>query len=302
MKLHRLRGNNRILLSVFMIRSGMTGTHTIELGGVQKTLLLPLWGRAVETRKAHPLLVDETAVKIIGAIDYDFSAIARNISVTIQLTWIARSLHSDRTLREFLKRHPHATIVNLGCGLDTTFDRIDNGHLHWYDLDFPDVMDLRKRFLQDSDRRHSIASSILDEGWLREVKVADAVFFLAAGVLYYLQESQIKALLIKLADVFPGAEVLFDACSPLGRKMANEKVIKAGGMDESAMLTWELRRAKDIQSWDSRIAVIAEYPIFQNMKHGLSIREKWATFLSDILGIMSMVHLRLGSRLSTASK
>ena len=280
-------------MSVFMIGSGMTGTHTIELGAVQKTLLLPLWGRAVEARKAHPLLVDETAVKIIGTINYDFSAIARNISVTSQLAWIARSLHTDRTLREFLTHHPNASVVNLGCGLDTTFDRSDNGRLQWYDLDFPDVIDLRKRFLPDSDRRHSIASSILDEEWLREMKVADAVFFLAAGVLYYLQESQIKAFLIKLADAFPGTEVFFDACSPLGRKIANEKVIKAGGMDESAMLTWGLRRAKDIQSWDSRIAVIAEYPIFQNMKHGLSISEKWATFLSDILGIMSMVHLRL---------
>jgi len=276
----------------------MTGTHTIELGGVQKTLLLPLWGRAVETRKSRPLLVDEAAVKIIASIDYDFSAIARNISVTTQLSWIARSLHADRTLREFLERHPQATVVNLGCGLDTTFDRIDNGHLRWYDLDFPDVIDLRKRFFPDSDRRHSIASSMLDEGWLREVEIADAVFFLAAGVMYYLQESQIKALLIRLADTFPGAEVLFDACSPLGRKMANEKVIKAGGMDESAMLRWGLRRAKDLQSWDNRIAVIAEYPTFHNMKHGRSIKEKWAMFLSDILGIISMVHLRLGSRIA----
>ena len=164
------------------------------------------------------------------------------------------------------------------------------------------MIDLRKRFLPDSDRRHSIASSMLDEGWWHEVKVADSAFFFAAGVMYYLEESQIKGLLIKLADVFPGAEVLFDACSPLGRKMANEKVIKAGGMDESAMLTWELRRAKDIQRWDSRIAVIAQYPLFRNMKRGLSIKEKWATLVSDTLGIMSMVHLRLGSRLSTASQ
>jgi len=80
--------------------------------------------------------------------------------------------------------------------------------------------------------------------------------------------------------------------------IANEKVIKAGGMDESAMHTWGLRRAKDVQSWGSRIAVIAEYTIFQNMKHGLSISQKWATFLSDILRITSMVHLRLGRRLT----
>ena len=83
-----------------------------------------------------------------------------------------------------------------------------------------------------------MSGSLLDDAWLRLLKVAEAIFFLAAGVLYYLQESQVKAFLIRLASTFPGAEILFDACFPLGRKIANEKVIKAGGMDENAMLKW----------------------------------------------------------------
>ena len=71
----------------------------VELGSVQKTLLLPLWGRAVETGKAHPLLVDRTAARIVASLDYDFSTIARNISPITRPAWIARSLHIDRTLR-----------------------------------------------------------------------------------------------------------------------------------------------------------------------------------------------------------
>lgn len=267
-----------------------------ELGSVQKTLLLPLWGRAVETRKAHPLLIDETAVRIIAAIDYDFAVIARNIGAITQLAWIARSLHTDRTAREFLQRHPDATIVNLGCGLDTTFERVDNGRLRWYDLDFPDVIELRKRLLPDRERRRLMAGSLLEDAWLGQLEGGDAVLFIAAGVLYYLQESEVKALLIRLAGAFPGAELVFDACSPRGLKVANQKVIKAGGMDESAMLKWGLRRAKEMGSWDSRIRVLADYPIFRTVKGGLSLGEKIGTALSDALGIMSMVHLRLGSR------
>lgn len=269
--------------------------NAVELGSVQKTLLLPLWGRAVESGKARPLLVDQTAVKIIATLDYDFSIIAQGISTISQLAWIARSLHMDRTIREFLKRHPGATIVNLGCGLDTTFERVNNGRLCWYDLDLPDVIELRRRFIPESDRRKFIASSLLDEAWLRQLETADPIFFLAAGVFYYLQESQVKAFLIKLADAYLGSEVMFDACSPLGLKMANKRVIKAGGMDESAILKWGLPRARDLQSWDGRITVLSDYPIFQNMKQGLSIREKWGTFLSDALRIMSIIHVRLGS-------
>jgi O-methyltransferase involved in polyketide biosynthesis len=274
----------------------MTMMNTLELGSVQKTLLLPLWGRAVETRRATPLLVDHAAAEIIARIGYDFSTIARNISPITRLAWIARSLHIDRTIREFLERHAKATIVNLGCGLDTTFERVDDGHLRWFDLDLPDVMDLRKRVIPDSDRRRSIACSLFDQEWLHQLKTTDSIFFVAAGVFYYFEKSQLKPFFVRLADAFPGAEVFFDACSPLGLKTANKKVIKAGGMDESAILRWGLRQASDLELWDSGIVVVSEYPIFQNLKGRLSIGEKLGTILSDALRIMSMVHVRLGTR------
>jgi O-methyltransferase involved in polyketide biosynthesis len=102
----------------------MVDKKAIDLGIIQETLLLPLWGRAVETQKRRPLLNDDTAVAIMANINYDFSVIANNISFLTQFAWIARSLHIDQVIRQFLKKHPKATIINIGCCLDTTYDRV----------------------------------------------------------------------------------------------------------------------------------------------------------------------------------
>src|SRR5512140_1405258 len=100
----------------------MNNRITINLGNVQKTLFLPLWGRAVETRKKHPLLVDETAARILDQVDYDFSPMAQNLDELTQIAWIKRSLICDQVIRNFLTKYPDGTIVNIGCGLDTTFE------------------------------------------------------------------------------------------------------------------------------------------------------------------------------------
>ena len=263
----------------------------VDLRNVQKTLLLPLWGRAVETRKRKPLLVDKTAVEIIERIDYDFTTIATNINPITQLAWIARSLHVDRTVREFLERHPHGTIVNIGCGLDTTFERVDNGSLLWYDLDLPDVVALRKQFISDSQRRRHIASSFLDEAWCSELKAEDSILFIAAGVFYYFEEDQMKRCLSRLAGSFPGGEAFFDAASPLGMRTANKVVIQAGGMDRSSFLKWGIESAYEIESWDHRIRVVEEFPMFRGIKRRVSFKAKIGTFMSDVLRIMFMVRL-----------
>jgi len=118
----------------------MSEKIAVDLGNVQKTLFLPLWGRAFESQKENPLLVDKTALEIIDKVDHDFSVMARKISELTRIGWIMRSICADEVVKAFLGKYPLATIVNLGCGLDTTFDRVDNGTLVWYDLDLPDVV------------------------------------------------------------------------------------------------------------------------------------------------------------------
>jgi O-methyltransferase involved in polyketide biosynthesis len=154
------------------------------------------------------------------------------------------------------------------------------------------VIELRRNLIPEPTRSESIAGSFLDESWLRQVRADDSVLFIAAGVFYYFDDVQIKNLFIRLADTFPVSEIIFDIASPLGVKVANKKVIEAGGMDKTAFLKWGIETVKHIQAWDKRITLIDEYPLFKGMRKGLSFRNKYGTFLSDHLKIMSMVHLK----------
>ncbi len=272
----------------------MTEKVAVELGNVQITLLLPLWGRAVETQKKKPLLRDAAAAEIISKIDYDFRTIAGNISEITRFEWIARSLYIDRTIETFLQKYPHATVVNIGCGLDTTFERTDNGKLLWYDLDLPDAIALRKNFLQETERRKFISYSFLDEGWFREIKARENVLFIAAGVMYYFEEAQVKQILNSMASYFTDSEFIFDAASPMGVETANKKVIQRSGLDERSFLKWGIASALEIPKWHKNIELIREYAMFKGLTTGLTLRNKILALISDRYRIMYMVHLRFG--------
>jgi O-methyltransferase involved in polyketide biosynthesis len=270
----------------------MTNRVNINLGNVQKTLFLPLWGRAVETKKRKPMLVDETAVRIIDQINYDFSQITQNLDELSRIAWIKRSQVCDRIVKNFLASYPEGTIVNVGCGLDTTFERIDNGKLRWYDLDLEDVIELRKKFIKENERRKFIASSFLERDWLENIAVTGNVLFIAAGLFYYFEERQIKGFIVRLIDRYTGSEILFDVSSPIGVKVANKKVIESSGLDEKSYLTWGLKNKKDMLAWDPRIRIIGTHYYFRTLQIGL--RNILMGMLSDFLGIQYMVHLRLG--------
>lgn len=265
---------------------------SIKTGNVQETLLLPLWGRATETRKSNPRLVDKKAVEIIDKLDYDFSTITNNISDLSIAGWVARSLHIDRTVSQFIEKYPGATIINLGCGMDTTFDRIDNGKIMFYELDFPEVIELRKSFYQDTERHKSIASSFLEKKWYDEIKDPKGLLCIAGGVLYYSEEEQIKDFFISMADHFGQCDFYFDSLSPLGIKIGNKQVLKKGGVD-IALAGWGLKRIKSLEEWDDRITVVDATPMYKGMKKGIPLSQKLGLTIPDLLGVCHMVYVRI---------
>ena len=264
---------------------------SIKKGNVQETLLLPLWGRAYETKKANPRLIDKKAVEIVEKLDYDFSMIVKTQSMS-QHGWVARSLHTDKMALQFMQKHPKAAIVNIGCGMDTTFSRIDNGKITFYELDLPDVIELRNHFFEDSERHKSIASSFLDTKWFKEISVVDGLLCLAGGVLYYFDEEQIKNFFIAAADYFGKCDFYFDSLSPLGIKIGNKHVLKSGGMG-SALGAWGLKPVKSLEKWDKRIKVINSMPMHKGIKKGVPLSTKIFLTIPDILGVCSMVHIRM---------
>ena len=243
----------------------MTEKLKVKLGSVQETLLLPLWGRATETKSGKSGFSDEKAVEIINSIDYDFSEIEKNLYSVSRLSWIARCIQIDSIITDFIKKYPQATIVNIGCGLDTTFERIDNGSIKFYDLDLPDTIELRRNFFSDTDRRKMISSSFLDKDWLNLIDADNGLLFISAGVLYYFEEAQIKKFLTDLSGRYTAYDFVFDAASPFGIKMANRNVIKKGGMNSSAFLKWGLKSAGVIEKWDKRIHVVKSLHNLYNM-------------------------------------
>jgi O-methyltransferase involved in polyketide biosynthesis len=271
----------------------MGNASEIKLGSVQKTLLLPLWGRAIETQKQKPLLVDNKAVSIINSIPYDFTAISKNISKPTQYAWIARSIYFDKKIKAFLDLYPEATVVNIGCGLDTTFDRVDNGRVQWIDLDLPDTIDLRKKYISETDRRCFIPKSVFDKSWYDRVERKDNVMLLIAGVLYYFDESGVKGLFGDFHTFLPGAEIIFDYASGIGVRVSNKKVIEAGGMDKSAYLRWGIDDILEIEKWSSNFKVISNMPMFREHKKNYPLTKRLGMNVSDMLRIMSVAHIKI---------
>ena len=137
----------------------------VELGQVQRTLFIPLLARARESRSRRPLLIDPKAVELVGAIDFNPATYGMGLRFIV----VIRTMILDWWVRQFLAEHPGGTVVELGTGLNTRFERTDNGSVHWIDLDLPDTIALRRRYFADTDRRRMIAASLLDEDWLSQV-------------------------------------------------------------------------------------------------------------------------------------
>jgi len=264
-----------------------------DLKGVQKTLLLPLWGRAVETQKEKPILVDEEAVKIINSIDYDFSQIAEKISPISRASWIARSVFFDQRIKDYLISNPYGTVINIGCGLDTTYERVNNGKAIWYELDFPEVIATRKLFIQESSTRKFLPYSVFDNTWYSEIAKKDYILIMIAGVIYYFDESEVKKLLNDFQREFKKNTVIFDFCSTNGKKIANKAVIEESGMDKNPNLRWGTDNIYEIEKWNNGIHVDETMKMFAIHRKKFPFMKRFGMWMSDILSIMSLAKITI---------
>jgi O-methyltransferase involved in polyketide biosynthesis len=255
----------------------------VELGPVQETLLIPLLGRAEETKKKRGLLRDEKAVEIVDRLEYDFGKWRRAKSL---VGTSIRTRMFDRYVERFLTDHPTSTIVELGCGLNTRFERVDNGRLRWFDLDLPDVIALRRRFFEDEPRRTMLACSVLDPEWMEPVAATGGPWlFVSEAVLIYLQAAEVRRAILQLANRFPRAELVFDttdrACvSGQGRHDAMRHLPK------ESWFRWACDDPKEVEAWSADLEVVesktfaeADADIVQRMPFSVRLVVRWLPFL-----------------------
>jgi O-methyltransferase involved in polyketide biosynthesis len=241
--------------------------QTINLGIVQETLLIPLWSRAVEASQPEPILYDAKAQEIVAQLDYDFQKFTAAKSTQVMMCLRGRAI--DQLVQNLLVQHPQATVVEIGAGLDTRFERLDNGQLRWFDLDLSDAIAVRQQFFAETERRQFISGSALEPDWVSRVQASrgDApVLFIAEGVLLYFTETQVKTFLKLLADHFPGSCLIFDAASPfILRNRRSYEAVK----HTAAKFQWGIENIKEIELWDERYRVadsryICHFPEFKH--------------------------------------
>ncbi|WP_185806935.1 class I SAM-dependent methyltransferase [Bacillus salinus] len=225
----------------------------IKLEKEKETLLITFYSKVLETQKKNPILVDEEAVKLMQRIEYDYSLL--KVPKKTQITVCIRAKLMDDYVSEFLLKHPQGTVINMGCGLDTRFFRVDNGAVKWFDLDFPEVMELKSKFFPETDRYRHISSSVTDWTWLEQIQIEGKVMVVAEGLLMYVQENEVKILFEKLQHKLPGSQFVFDVFSSMTvNKINRHPSIKKTG----ANLYWGIDDAKEIERWGDNFAFIEE--------------------------------------------
>lgn len=233
--------------------------YKIEKNSVQETLVIPLYGRKMCTELYPNLFRDDTAVRLMNEIDYDFSILEKKSESLMQRFGFLEAAMRQNDLawevRDYLKSHPNAAVVNLGCGLDDTGRSCDNGSCVIYNLDFPDVIAARDAMLPAGEREHNIPCNLNDTAWFDEIDASGGAVFFAAGVFYYFLKDQVRTLVQKMAGAFPGAKLVFDAANERAVKLMLKTWIKDAEIKDVGAYFAVSDAAREISAWDKRVAV-----------------------------------------------
>ncbi len=271
-----------------------------SLEGVSQTLLLTLYARAHESQRPDAMIHDDKAVDMVNRIAGDFGDFSRLrffVQRHDEIAIVMRMRKFDSHVRDFLQRNPDGVVVHIGCGLDTRFERVAerNGRVEWFDLDMPDVMNLRQKLISNESKRyHALAASAFENGWFEEVSQYKPrpFMFLAEGVFPYFEEGQIKSLFLKLRDHFPGSELVCDAHTPFVIWADNLQLALAG---VKVRMHWRLKNPRDVEGWGEGIHLLDEWDYYEDDEPRLKAF-RWVRSIPALAKSSGVFHYRLGPR------
>ncbi len=219
----------------------------------KETLLITLYCKALHSRSPAPILRDPWAEEAIDRIDYDFGRLGVGESRALSIAVRARKF--DLLASAFLADHPEATVLHVGCGMDSRVFRVDPpAGVHWFDVDDPEVVDLRRRLYPERAGYDTIGSSLADLDWLDRVPRERPALILAEGVTMYLTEEIVRALLSRLTQHFPSGQIALDAHSrQLVRWLARSG---AGVRQTGAAFGWGIDDPQDIRKLEPRLELV----------------------------------------------
>ena len=235
---------------------------TNRLQDVPETMLITLWAKAEETRKkpSNALLYDEKALEIINKIDYDFSKF-KNAKFSQAGVCIRANL-IDNEAQKFIQKHPDAVVVQIGSGLDARYQRIGSPKItHWYDLDLPEVIELRRHLFTENETNTFISLSLFDYKWIEIVKAhKKPVLLIIEGVLMYFDPKDVRNFFDSLCTHFEEVTVVFDmlAFSLVGNSKKHDSLGTMKGKTRPEF-KWSLLNSKEMEAWNPKIHIENEY-------------------------------------------
>lgn len=218
------------LIKIRIVILTMSEDFSLDSGSIQETMLGPLWARATYSELYPEILDDQQAIEIIKKLDYDFTNISNYLDEWRSLGLLVRAKSFDEAIKKYIGNCPYSTVVNIGCGLDTTFSRVDNGAIKWFNLDLPDAIKYRNQFIKETYRSKNISKSAFDYNWMDDIEFNpdNGIILFAGGFVYYFEEEEIQKLISYIAERFPGGEFIFEGISNLAIKIINKRAKKAG--------------------------------------------------------------------------
>ncbi|GGE34975.1 putative O-methyltransferase [Pullulanibacillus camelliae] len=205
--------------------------HPIHLDKEKETLLITLYAKALDTHLKQPILNDIKAKAITNRIEYNFEKLNHSGSNHLM---VIRAKQLDTWLEAFLKRHSEAVVLNLGCGLDTRISRINPpSSVSWFDVDFPEVIDVRRHFYSDQDNYKMMPSSVTDNDWLAAIPHDKPTMVIAEGILEYLTEEDVQTLFHRLTAHFPQGQIAFDVMNSFAITSGKEDLKKTTGAEHT---------------------------------------------------------------------
>ena len=246
----------------------MSNKIKIEKNTVQETLVMPLYAKAWAVKTYPDLFHDKDCQRIMDQLDYDFSTMrAREGGLKMKLAALAASVRQYALVQEvkgYLKDHPKALVVNLGCGLDTAGHQADNGKCRFANIDFPNVIEIRERLMPSTEREKNIGRDLNDQAWFDEIdfREEDGAVFIASGVFLYFKKEDVKKLFRAMAERFPGGRLAFDGQNTRGMKV-DLKAIRASGIDVSTNFALD-DPIPELTSWSKRFARVESKRMFND--------------------------------------
>ena len=272
--------------------------YHIEKNTVQETLIIPLYGRKVCSDHFPHLFNDPEAERICAMLDYDFSEKGKKMESFAglfgALEVAQRQYDTACEIRQYLSLYPKASVVSLGCGLDDTFRKCDNGMCHGYNIDLPDVIEVRNQLLPASEREENIAYDLNDEGWMDLIPSENGAVFYAIGVFYYFRTEDVRKLLYKMAKRFPKAVLVLDSCNRTGAKMMTKTWLKEAGISDVSAY-FSLEDPDELKTWSPDFAEVSSKSYmrgYRDIYKEVSLGHKLMIQLCDRIVKMRIVRIR----------